>query len=135
MSHEFFPETLRRQPSAGETTFHEGDHGRHMYAVRSGWVEFRQKNAQGESQFLRRIGVGRLFGEIALSEDVPRTADAIAVEDGSEPVEIDHAPESLARETRALFDSVSHGNSLSYISKGSAPKPVAGARGKPGEAK
>lgn len=91
MAHEFFPETLTRRFSAGETIFHEGDSGRHMYAVRSGAVEFRQKNAQGESQVLRRIGVGQLFGEIALIEDVPRTADAIAVEDGTELVEIDHA--------------------------------------------
>ncbi|UCE30720.1 MAG: MBL fold metallo-hydrolase [Burkholderiales bacterium] len=91
MEHEFFPETLTRRYGAGEYIFHEGDPGRHMYVVRSGSVEFRQKNAEGESVVLRRIGVGQLFGEIALIEDVPRTADAIALEDGTELVEIDHA--------------------------------------------
>ena len=91
MEHEFFPETLTRRFGAGEVIFREGDPGRHMYAVRSGSVEFRQKNAQGESVLLRRIGAGQLFGEIALIEDVPRTADAIALEDGTELVEIDHA--------------------------------------------
>ncbi|MBK5104021.1 MAG: MBL fold metallo-hydrolase [Burkholderiales bacterium] len=91
MEHEFFPETLIRRFAAGATIFREGDPGRHMYVVRSGSVEFRQKNAQGESVVLRRIGAGQLFGEIALIEDVPRTADAIALEEGTELVEIDHA--------------------------------------------
>jgi hydroxyacylglutathione hydrolase len=89
--HEFFPATLTRRFAAGETIFREGDAGRHMYAVRTGSVEFRQKNALGEPVVLRRIGVGQLFGEIALIEDVPRTADAIAMEEGTELVEIDHA--------------------------------------------
>ena len=53
MEHEFFPETLTRRFGAGEVIFREGDAGRHMYAVRSGSVEFRQKNAQGESVLLR----------------------------------------------------------------------------------
>ncbi len=91
MEHEFFPETLTRRFSAGETIFRQGDAGRHMYAVRSGSVEFRQTNAEGESVVLRSIGPGELFGEIALIEDVPRTADAIATTQGTELVEIDHA--------------------------------------------
>jgi len=91
MAHEFFPETLTRRFAAGEVIFRQGDSGRHMYAVRSGSVEFRQRNADDEPVVLRRIGAGELFGEIALIEDVPRTADAIALEDGTELVEIDHA--------------------------------------------
>jgi hydroxyacylglutathione hydrolase len=91
MEHEFFPETLTRRFAKGECIFREGDPGRHMYAVRSGSVEFRQTRADGECVVLRCIGPGELFGEIALIEDVPRTADAFAVSDPTELVEIDHA--------------------------------------------
>lgn len=91
MEHEFFPETLTRRFGAGETIFKQGDAGRSMYVVRSGSVEFRQSNSEGESILLRSIGPGELFGEIALIEDVPRTADAVATTEGTELVEIDHA--------------------------------------------
>lgn len=91
MEHEFFSETLTREFRSGDTIFRQGDAGRHMYVVRSGKVEFRQRAEDGEAVVLRRIGTGELFGEIALIEDVPRTADAVAVEDGTRVVEIDHA--------------------------------------------
>jgi len=91
MEKEFFPETLIRRFAAGETIFREGDSGRHMYAVRSGTVEFDRAGPDGLRVPLGSIGKGKLFGEIALIEDVPRTANAVAAQEGTELVEIDHA--------------------------------------------
>ena len=87
---EAFPESLIRRFGAGEYIFREGDAGRHMYAVRSGCVEFRKAVPGGEPRVLQRIGPGAVFGEVALVEDVPRSADAIAVE-ATELAEIDHS--------------------------------------------
>lgn len=87
---EAFPESLIRRFDAGEYIFREGDAGRHMYAVRSGSVEFRKAVPGGQPRVLQRIGPGAVFGEVALVEDVPRSADAIAVE-ATELAEIDHS--------------------------------------------
>jgi CRP-like cAMP-binding protein/Zn-dependent protease len=57
----------------GEALFHQGDEGDAFYVIGSGHAEVRQDGAP-----IRDLGPGDHFGEIALLEDVPRTASVIA---------------------------------------------------------
>ncbi len=67
---------------AGEIVFREGDFGDEMYLVRSGRVEIHQE--LGESPALiERVEPGGYFGEIAIIDDLPRTATATAEVDTS----------------------------------------------------
>ncbi len=93
MDFDAFSARLVRHASAGESLFRAGEPGRHLYVVKSGLVEIRQPATDGSTDaplLLRRVGPGEIFGEIALIEEVPRTADAVAACD-SELLEIDHA--------------------------------------------
>ena len=65
-----------RQFNAGEHIFHNGDAGAGAAVIISGSVEIRSAGV-----LLAELHDGDFFGEIALVLDVPRTADAIAVED------------------------------------------------------
>ena len=69
--------------SAGEVIFSEGDPGDVMYAVREGAVELRVGGSVVET-----VGRGGLFGEMALVDDGPRSAAAVAAT-ASEVVPID----------------------------------------------
>ncbi len=76
-------ELLRREPDvrtfrAGETVFAEGDAGDCMFAVIDGEVAI-QKNGI----VLERVGVGGIFGEMALIDQSPRSATAVAAIDCS----------------------------------------------------
>ena len=90
METDAFETRLAWKIGAGEFLFRAGDAGRHMYVVRHGRVELRQPAAGGTVEVLRSVGPGEVFGEIALIEEVPRTADAIALED-TELLAIDQA--------------------------------------------
>ena len=61
---------------AGEAIFRTGDHGDNMYVVVEGEVRI---SAHGRE--LELLGPGGVFGEIALIDSGPRSADAIAVTD------------------------------------------------------
>jgi CRP-like cAMP-binding protein len=66
--------------SAGEVIFREGDLGTEMFIIQEGEVEI-IKHLNGEAHLLSRLERGDFFGEMAVLENVPRTADAIAVSD------------------------------------------------------
>ncbi len=62
---------------AGDTLFNENDTAEHMYYVVNGEIElFTAVN--GEMLVLDHIGRGDMFGELALINGDPRTANAIA---------------------------------------------------------
>jgi ABC-type bacteriocin/lantibiotic exporter with double-glycine peptidase domain/CRP-like cAMP-binding protein len=63
---------------AGETLFHEGDPGDAMYLVRDGTLKVIKESLGG--QLLGRKRAGSLLGEMALLNDEPRNAAAVAEE-------------------------------------------------------
>jgi len=68
---------LCREP--GEYFFREGDEASAMYVLQQGKVELR-KNWQGEDFFLKTLGEGESFGEMALIEAHARNASVLALE-------------------------------------------------------
>ncbi|HET7436397.1 MAG TPA: cyclic nucleotide-binding domain-containing protein [Thermoanaerobaculia bacterium] len=63
---------------AGERIFAEGDLGTEMFIIQEGEVEI-IKHLGTESHTLSRLEKGDFFGEMAVLEALPRTADAVAV--------------------------------------------------------
>jgi CRP-like cAMP-binding protein len=58
---------------AGEAVFKEGETGSEMYVVRSGAIDIRRGN-----RTLETVEAGGIFGEMALVDGAPRSADAVA---------------------------------------------------------
>lgn len=65
---------------AGDVIFHQGDLGTEMYIIQEGQVEI-VKHIGGESHPLSHLDKGDFFGEMAILENVARSADAIAKTD------------------------------------------------------
>lgn len=72
--------TLSHHP-AGAVIFLKGDPGNSMLAVVRGRVKICAHSSEGKELILNIIERGGLFGEIALFDGEPRTADAIALEE------------------------------------------------------
>lgn len=71
-----------RKYSTGDVVFEQGAQGDGVYVVLKGCVDVVQKDGEdGEKVLLSQSESGSFFGEIALLEDAPRTAAAVAVED------------------------------------------------------
>src|SRR4051794_17406978 len=118
---------------AGSTIFEEGDHGDCLHVLRSGAVKVvRQSGDEGATIVLDVLGPGKVFGELAVLNSVPRTATLVAAADSVtvtvDKVSSDHVPalppeagremrgraarslpfakEELPRHNRALEDTV-----------------------------
>lgn len=61
----------------GTVIFHEGDRGNEAYVVESGRVTV-FKTVKGQRVTIGEIGAGGIFGEMALIDDQPRMASAVA---------------------------------------------------------
>jgi CRP-like cAMP-binding protein len=74
------PEVLdRRMYAEGEIIFKEGEVGRRCaYLVESGRVEISKRTDGGTDRVLGYIPQGGIFGEMALIDDKPRSAQAKA---------------------------------------------------------
>jgi len=71
-----------RTLATGQAIFREGDAGDGMYVVKSGCVEISVVvGSQGERKVFSREGPGALFGELAIVDNQPRSASAIAAGD------------------------------------------------------
>jgi CRP/FNR family transcriptional regulator, cyclic AMP receptor protein len=70
---------IRHRPQA--TIFQKGDPGGSMMAVVRGRVKICTYSPDGRELVLNIIDRGGLFGEIALLDGQPRSADAVAIED------------------------------------------------------
>ncbi|MBI5261295.1 MAG: Crp/Fnr family transcriptional regulator [Bradyrhizobium sp.] len=62
----------------GSTIAAKGDPGNSLFAVISGTVKISSSSPHGRSAILNLIGPGEIFGEIAVLDGAPRTADATA---------------------------------------------------------
>jgi CRP/FNR family transcriptional regulator, cyclic AMP receptor protein len=71
---------VHRRLDREETLFLKGDAGDALYAVRRGQVRIGTGNTSGRRLTLNLLGPGDVFGEVALLDGRPRTADAVAVE-------------------------------------------------------
>ena len=70
----------RRYPR-GATIFLCGDPGESLCIIESGLVRLGLTSADGREMVLALLGPGDFFGELAILDGRPRSADAIAVED------------------------------------------------------
>jgi CRP-like cAMP-binding protein len=69
-----------RQLTAGQVLFVKGDAGDALYGVRRGQIRIETGSATGQRLTIAMFGSGDAFGEIALLDGRPRTADAVAAE-------------------------------------------------------
>ena len=71
----------QRQYKKGETVFNEGEPGAGMYIVKSGEVGITRKMDNGAELALALVKECGFFGELALLDEIPRSASAKAVAD------------------------------------------------------
>jgi len=71
---------VSKRLDAGETLFLKGDPGDALYAVRRGQIRIATSGPSGRRLTLNLLGPGDVFGEVALLDGRPRTADAVATE-------------------------------------------------------
>lgn len=69
-----------RTYSEGEVLFMEEDIGRALFVVEKGRVELSKLGPDGKPQRLAVLEAGSFFGEMALLEQMPRSASAVALE-------------------------------------------------------
>ncbi|HEY6009902.1 MAG TPA: cyclic nucleotide-binding domain-containing protein [Nitrospirota bacterium] len=85
-----FNDKFNKSYNKDEVIFFEGSVGRHMYVINSGTVNI-VKKISGRNEVIATLGKGSIFGEMALIDDMPRSASVIVAEDGTSVLEIDHA--------------------------------------------
>jgi CRP-like cAMP-binding protein len=69
-----------RRYRRGETVFVTGDPGASLCVVNAGRIKLALTSAEGREVILDVLGPGEVFGELALLDGEPRSADAVAVE-------------------------------------------------------
>ncbi len=67
-----------RTYQAGEVVFREGDPGAGMYVIKRGAVNIVIRAPDGGERVIASLGDQQFFGEMALLEDVPRSATCVA---------------------------------------------------------
>jgi hypothetical protein len=70
-----------RRVARGTRLFEEGSPADRAYLIRSGEVEVRKRQADGEERVIARLGPGEWVGEMGLLLGLPRSAAVIAVTD------------------------------------------------------
>ncbi|MBE3561344.1 MAG: cyclic nucleotide-binding domain-containing protein [Ktedonobacteraceae bacterium] len=71
-----------RRYAAGEILFSQGDPGVGLYVIQSGRVSVTQApNPDKAEEKIAELGEGDVLGEMALLDELPRSATATAVED------------------------------------------------------
>ena len=62
----------------GQVLFRKGDSGDFLFCVLSGEIQIGVETRQGKTHLMNLLMPGKVFGEIALLDDLPRSADARA---------------------------------------------------------
>lgn len=70
----------RRRYVEGQIVFAQGDPGTSLYVVEEGSVRISRTSPEGKEFVLAVLGPGEFFGELALLDGEPRSADAVAQE-------------------------------------------------------
>ncbi|HVB75706.1 MAG TPA: Crp/Fnr family transcriptional regulator [Ktedonobacteraceae bacterium] len=78
--HELMSSAKRRPFRSGEVIFHRDDPGQVLYMIKEGKVKICIISPDGQEISLAVLGKGEYFGEFALLDGLPRSADAIALE-------------------------------------------------------
>ncbi|HEU5227186.1 MAG TPA: Crp/Fnr family transcriptional regulator [Ktedonobacteraceae bacterium] len=78
--HELGGIVRRRTFRSGEVIFHRDDPGQVLYIIKEGKVKICLISPDGQEISLVVFGKGEYFGELALLDGLPRSADAIALE-------------------------------------------------------
>jgi CRP/FNR family transcriptional regulator, cyclic AMP receptor protein len=71
---------VTRSLEAGEVLFMKGDPGDALYGIRRGEIRIGAGTDTGRRATFNILGAGDVFGEVALLDGRPRTADAVAAE-------------------------------------------------------
>ena len=69
-----------RRFAPGQVIFHLGDPGGLLYLISKGKVKISHTTTEGQEVVLAILGPGDFFGELALLDDAPRSATAVALE-------------------------------------------------------
>jgi CRP-like cAMP-binding protein len=80
--------STRRNLRRGATIFRNGDDGASLFVVNAGIVRLSRTTVAGRGVVFNLVGAGDIFGEVALLDGSPRTADATAATD-CDLIEID----------------------------------------------
>jgi len=110
---EFNPEQTNRIYKKNTVLFAEGEPGSELFIIKSGSVKI-SKIADNKELLLAMLKTGDIFGEMALLEDKPRIASAVAYEDcrvvtinkANFEVMIKSQPQLIARITSLLADRI-----------------------------
>ncbi|MBV9957200.1 MAG: DUF1003 domain-containing protein [Acidobacteria bacterium] len=74
--------TIKRAPAA-TSLFRHGDRGDSMYLIESGRVRIHLEDSAGQEVTLIELAGGDFFGEMAILDGKPRSADATVIEDAT----------------------------------------------------
>jgi CRP/FNR family cyclic AMP-dependent transcriptional regulator len=69
-----------RRYGKGDTVFYEGDPGTSLCIIDEGRVKLALTSSEGREIIVDLLGPGDVFGELALLDGEPRSADAVAIE-------------------------------------------------------
>ncbi|WP_420547453.1 Crp/Fnr family transcriptional regulator [Curvivirga sp.] len=83
----------RRTFAQGDIIFHEGDKGSQAYVVQRGRVRIIKNMSSGNKGTLGFVETGGIFGEMALMDNSPRMATAVA----DEPTVVISIPEETVK--------------------------------------
>jgi CRP/FNR family transcriptional regulator/CRP/FNR family cyclic AMP-dependent transcriptional regulator len=72
---------IQRQFRQGEAIFQQGDPGQMLYLIESGQVRIYLQDEEGQETSVIVYGPGEIFGELAVIDEMPRSASALAMED------------------------------------------------------
>ena len=70
----------RRRYFRGVSIYVEGDPAEHVYLIESGWVKAARLRRDGRQQWMRVIGPGDIFGDVAVLSGEPYPATVLALE-------------------------------------------------------
>src|SRR5438045_53469 len=72
--------TRRRRYAKGDVIFLRGDPGNTLYIIEAGTVKIALSSPDGKEIMLALLSAGDFFGELALLDGEPRSADAVTLE-------------------------------------------------------